>query len=60
MNVILSDKEKNSLVSVLERYIPELRSEIASGEKNDWKIELKKETELLNGIMEKLKETGMS
>ncbi len=57
MNVKFSDTEKNALVSVLERYIPELRGEIASGVKHDWKIEMKKEKDVLNSILDKLKET---
>ncbi|MEN8261837.1 MAG: hypothetical protein ABFR82_00025 [Nitrospirota bacterium] len=55
MNVNLSNKEKISLVSVLERFIPELRGEIASGVKHDWKMEMKKEKDILNGILDKLK-----
>ena len=56
MNVELSDTEKSSLVSVLERFIPELRGEIASGVKHDWKLQMKKEKDILNGILDKLKE----
>jgi hypothetical protein len=56
MNVELSDKENNALVSVLERFIPELRGEIASGVKHDWKMEMKKERDILNGILVKLKD----
>lgn len=56
MNIELSDKEKTSLVSVLERYIPELRGEIASGVKHDWKVQMKQEKETLNNILLRLKE----
>jgi hypothetical protein len=59
MNVEFSDIEKDALVSVLERYIPELRGEIASGVKHDWKIEMKKEKDVLNSILDKLKETNL-
>ncbi len=55
MNIELSDKEKTSLVSVLERYIPELRGEIASGVKHDWKVQMKQEKETLNNILSRLK-----
>lgn len=60
MNVQFTDIEKNALVSVLERFIPELRGEIASGVKHDWKIEMKKEKDVLNSILVKLKETKPS
>jgi len=56
MNIELSDKEKTSLVSVLERYLPELRGEIASGVKHDWKVQMKEEKETLNSILQRLKE----
>ncbi len=55
MNIELSDKEKNSLVSVLERYIPDLRGEIASGVKHDWKVQMKQEKETLSNILLRLK-----
>jgi len=55
MNIELSDKEKTSLVSVLERYIPDLRGEIASGVKHDWKVQMKQEKETLNNILLRLK-----
>jgi hypothetical protein len=55
MNIELSDKEKNSLVSVLERFIPDLRGEIASGVKHDWKVQMKQEKETLNNILSRLK-----
>ena len=54
MNLELTEKEKNMLVGVLKDYIPELRGEIASGVKHDFKLELKEEEEVLKGIMEKL------
>jgi|COG998Drversion2_1049125.scaffolds.fasta_scaffold11391_4 hypothetical protein len=60
MNVQFTDIEKNALVLVLERFIPELRGEIASGVKHDWKIEMKKEKDVLNSILVKLKETKPS
>ena len=56
MNIELSDKEKTSLLSVLERYLPELRGEIASGVKHDWKVQMKEEKETLNSILQRLKE----
>lgn len=54
MNLILTDKEKDMLIAVLKDYIPELRGEIASGGKHDFKQELKEEEGVLKGILEKL------
>ncbi len=54
MNLELTDKEKDMLVGVLKDYIPELRGEIASGAKHDFKMELKEEEAVLRGIMDKL------
>ena len=53
-NLELTDKEKEMLVGVLKDYIPELRGEIASGAKHDFKLELKEEEAVLKGILEKL------
>jgi len=55
MNFELTDKERDTLVLVLENFIPDLRAEIASGVKHDWKIELKNEEAVLKAILEKLK-----
>ena len=54
MNLELTDKEKKMLTEVLKDYIPELRGEIASGAKHDFKMELKEEEATLKGILEKL------
>ncbi len=54
MNLELTDKEKTMLLGVLKDYIPELRGEIASGAKHDFKVELKEEEAVLKGILEKL------
>ena len=54
MNLELTDKEKEILLGVLKDYIPELRGEIASGAKHDFKLELKEEEAVLKGILEKL------
>lgn len=54
MNLALTDKEKEMLVGVLKDYIPELRGEIASGAKHDFKMDLKEEEAVLKGILEKL------
>ncbi len=54
MNLELSPKEKEMLIGVLKDYIPELRGEIASGAKHDFKEELKDEEAVLKGILEKL------
>ncbi len=54
MKLELTDKEKEMLIGVLKDYIPELRGEIASGAKHDFKVELKDEEAVLKGILEKL------
>ena len=54
MNLELTDKERDMLAGVLKDYIPELRGEIASGAKHDFKLELKEEEAVLKGILEKL------
>ena len=56
MNLELSEKERDNLVKVLDYFIPELRSEIASGVKHDWKIAMKEEELTLNEVMQRLKE----
>jgi hypothetical protein len=60
MKVEFSENEKKALVSTLESVIPNLRGEIASGVKHEWKIEMKKERDILTGILDKLKETKPS
>ena len=55
MNLELSEKEKNALLEVLNDYIPELRGEIASGGKHEFKEELKTEEAVLKAIRDKLK-----
>ncbi len=55
MNLELTERERDMLLLVLENSIPELRAEIASGVKHDWRVELKNEEEILKGILEKLK-----
>ena len=47
MNIELSDKEKTSLVSVIERNLTDLRGEIASGGKHDWKVQMKQENRMI-------------
>lgn len=55
MNLEITGIEKEKLVKVLEYFIPELRGEIASGVKHDWKMEMKNEEAVLNGLLEKVK-----
>jgi len=54
MNLELTDKEKTALIGVLKDYIPELRGEIASGGKHEFKEELKDEEVTLKGVLDKL------
>lgn len=55
MKFELTDIEREKLVTVLEHFIPELRGEIASGVKHDWKVKMKKEKDILTDILGKLK-----
>jgi len=54
MNLELTDKERDALIVVLKDYLPELRGEIASGGKHEFKEELKEEEVVLKGILDKL------
>lgn len=54
MNLELNEKEKDMLAAVLKDYIPELRGEIASGGKHDFREDLKNEESVLKGILNKL------
>ncbi|GBE39715.1 hypothetical protein BMS3Bbin08_02346 [bacterium BMS3Bbin08] len=55
MNLELTNQEKDMLVMVLENFIPDLRAEIASGVKHEWKIKMHKEEDILKEVLEKLK-----
>ncbi len=55
MNLELTNQEKDMLVLVLENFIPDLRAQIASGVKHDWKVKLHEEEEILKAVLEKLK-----
>ncbi len=55
MNLELTSQEKDMLISVLENFIPNLRAEIASGVKHEWKVALHKEEDALKSILENLK-----
>jgi hypothetical protein len=55
MNLELTDEEKDKLILVLENFIPNLRAEIASGVKHDWKVEMHREEDILKTLLEKLK-----
>ncbi len=55
MNLELSNKEKDVLISALESFISELRAEIASGVKHDWRVEMKKEESGLKEILGRLR-----
>lgn len=59
MTVDLTEKELGLLVTILENYLPELRAEIASGVRHEWKIELHREEDVLKGMLEKLKTVEM-
>jgi hypothetical protein len=56
MNLDITDNERNKLVMVLENYIPELRGEIASGVKHDWKVAMKEEKVTLSEVLKRLKQ----
>lgn len=55
MQLEITDKEREKLIAALEYFIPELREEIASGVKHDWRVELKKDKQILEGLLERLK-----
>ncbi len=51
----LNDKEWQILTRIVDEYLPELRLEIASGRiEYDWRMDMKKEEELVKGIVDKL------
>ena len=54
MNLELTDAQRDMLVAVLKDYLPELRGEIASGGKHEFKEELKVEETVLKEILDKL------
>ncbi len=54
MNLELTSKEKDMLLGVLKDYIPELRGEISSSAKHDFRLELKDEEAVLKEILDKL------
>ncbi len=54
MDLDLTVREKNELVLILENYIPDLKHEILSTTKKDWKEEMEKEEEILIRILNKL------
>lgn len=56
MKLDITDKERDKLVMVLERFIPELRGEIASGVKHEWKIAMKEDKVTLTELLNKLKQ----
>ncbi len=56
MNLDITDKEREKLVMVLENYIPELRGEIASGVKHDWKVAMKEDKITLSEVLNRLKQ----
>jgi len=55
MNLELTNQERDMLILVLENFIPDLRVQIASGVKHDWRVKLHEEEEILKVILEKLK-----
>ncbi len=54
MNLELTAKERDALMVVLKDYLPELRGEIASGGKHEFKEDLKEEEAVLKEILDKL------
>ena len=54
----LSDIEKDRLIKVLDRYLSNLRMEIADTDSSFFKKDLKSEKETLNGIYNKLVQTA--
>ncbi|UCH82367.1 MAG: hypothetical protein JSW20_06955 [Nitrospiraceae bacterium] len=56
MNIELTEKERDNLVKVLDYFIPELRGQIASGVKHDWKMAMKDEEATLKDVQQRLKQ----
>lgn len=56
MNLELTDTERDKLIKALDYFITELRGEIASGVKHDWKVEMKQEESTLKEVLQKLKQ----
>jgi hypothetical protein len=56
MNMELNEKERVILTQAIEKYLFELRGEIASGVKHDMKQQLKEEESVLNGILQRVKD----
>lgn len=54
MALELSDEERTLLKKVIDNYLSSLRAEIYRTEKHDFKVPMKREEELLNGIIERL------
>ena len=54
--VELTEKERDNLVKVLDYFIPELRGQIASGVKHDWKMAMKDEEATLKDVQQRLKQ----
>jgi hypothetical protein len=55
VNLELTSKERDNLVKILDYFIPELRGEIASGVRHDWKLAMKEEEATLKDVLERLK-----
>ena len=54
MNLVLSDKEKETLKHALEVYLSDLREEIVKTEAHTWKRDLHQEEEMIKKILEKI------
>ncbi len=54
MALELSDEERAILKKTVENYLSSLRAEIYRTEKHDFKVPMKREEEVLKGLIEKL------
>ncbi|MGD8351524.1 MAG: hypothetical protein PVG55_00865 [Nitrospirota bacterium] len=54
MALELSDEERTLLKKVIDNYLSSLRAEIYRTEKHDFKVPMKREEELLKGMIERL------
>lgn len=54
MQLTLSNEEAGVLRHALEVYLSDLRAEIVKTERHEWKVDLHKEEEVLQGVIARL------
>lgn len=51
----LTESEESELLTILERYLPELESEIANTDRKEFRMELKKREVFMSDLINRLK-----